>query len=174
MARNIEIKARAANLAAIKAIAQSLSAQEAQIIEQRDVFFQTPEGRLKLRFLALDHGELIFYVRPDQAGPKTSNYWISKTREPESLRLVLMAAYGETIVVEKTRTLIMLGRTRVHLDQVRGLGDFVELEVVLDTHENAEDGIGEAHDIMRRLGISDADLIEGAYADLLAANRAAL
>jgi predicted adenylyl cyclase CyaB len=70
--------------------------------------------------------------------------------------------------VRKTRTLFLVGRTRVHLDRVEGLGHFLELEVVLEDDELLEAGIQEANDIMAHLGVEPSQLIEGAYMDLLA------
>jgi predicted adenylyl cyclase CyaB len=172
MARNVEIKARVSDLAEVAAAVKALSTDLPQTIEQTDVFFPTREGRLKLRILSPDRGELIYYQRPDQTGPKASTYSISATNEPSTLRAVLSAAYGEDIVVQKVRMLFMLGRTRVHLDRVDNLGDFLELEVVLEEEDQIADGIEEAYAIMNKLGIRESDLIEGAYADLLKSREA--
>jgi predicted adenylyl cyclase CyaB len=76
-------------------------------------------------------------------------------------------AYGEKTIVKKTRTLIIAGRTRIHLDDVKNLGTFVELEVVLGDEETSSSGEKEASDLMIKLGIPENTLIEGAYADLL-------
>lgn len=167
MARNVEIKAQAPHLADIADIANSLSNFVPEIMEQTDVFFHTEKGRLKLRIFSEDRGQLIYYERPNQFGPKTSTYSISITREPHILRNVLSAAYGEEIVVKKTRTLIIIGRTRVHLDEVDNLGNFVELEIVLEDRDNVEDAVEEAYSLMDKLGIAKSELVEGAYADLL-------
>lgn len=167
MTRNVEIKARAPNLSEIAAAARALSAELPETIEQTDVFFRTEKGRLKLRVLSPGLGKLIFYDRLDQSGPKVSTYSISTTHEPFTLRAVLTAAYDEEIVVRKLRTIIMIGRTRVHIDKVEKLGDFVELEVVLEDGENIADGVEEAYALMEKLGIKELDLVEGAYADLL-------
>ena len=80
---------------------------------------------------------------------------------------VLTVAYGMTGRVVKQRTLYLAGRTRIHLDRVEGLGDFVELEVVLEDGESAAAGMREAEDLMARLGIDPSALVEGAYVDLL-------
>ena len=167
MARNVEIKAFAPNFAEVSSKAKSLSAAAPEIIEQVDAFFRTARGRLKLRFVSPTRGELIFYQRADQAGPKTSVYSIYSTSNPADLRAVLSATYGEDVTVEKVRTLYQIGRTRVHLDSVKHLGQFVELEVVLEDGEAAETGIAEAQRLMDDLGIRQESLIEGAYADLL-------
>jgi predicted adenylyl cyclase CyaB len=84
------------------------------------------------------------------------------------MRISLSLAYGQVGRVEKHRTLFLLGRTRMHLDKVSGLGHFLELEVVLDEHEPPEAGVREANDLLARLGVEPSQLIEGAYVDLLA------
>lgn len=167
MARNVEIKAFAPNFTELMNKAKSLTTVEPEAIEQTDVFFKTDRGRLKLRFLSPTRGELIFYERADQAGPKMSVYSIYLTGHPLDLRAVLSASYGEDVTVEKVRTLFVIGKTRVHLDEVRHLGQFVELEVVLENGQAAEEGIAEAHRLMDKLGIRQENLIDGAYADLL-------
>ena len=93
------------------------------------------------------------------------------TAEPETLRQVLTLAHGRAGRVRKHRTLYLRGRTRLHLDRVEGLGDFLELEVVLAEGEAAEAGAAEARDLMARLGVPAQALVETAYVDLLAARR---
>lgn len=92
---------------------------------------------------------------------------ISQTEQPQQLREVLAAAHGIVGRVIKQRTLVMAGRTRIHLDRVNDLGEFLELEVVLDEHEDEAVGIAEAHALMRQLGVVAEQLIETAYVDLL-------
>ena len=167
MARNIEIKARVADLHAAARAAERLGAQGPTEIRQDDSFFPCPNGRLKLRGFADGTGELIFYRRADEAGPKESFYLRSHTTQPQVLRESLVLAYGSAGRVRKKRLLYLLGRTRIHLDEVQGLGAFAELEVVLGEGESAEDGVREAHRLMAGLDIDAAQLIEGAYVDLL-------
>ncbi|MEN6625988.1 MAG: class IV adenylate cyclase [Candidatus Sumerlaeia bacterium] len=167
MARNIEIKARIESVEALAPRAAAIADQGPVEIGQDDTFFGCDGGRLKLRTLAPDRGELIYYERPDQAGPKESFYVISRTAEPDTLRETLTLACGQIGRVRKRRTLYMVGRTRVHLDRVEGLGDFLELEVVLEEGESPQSGVAEAHRIMEQLGVEGAQLIEGAYIDLL-------
>ncbi len=62
----------------------------------------------------------------------------------------------------------MAGRTRIHLDEVEGLGDFMELEVVLREGERTEDGVREAEALMAKLQVQTSQLIDRAYVDLLA------
>jgi predicted adenylyl cyclase CyaB len=169
MARNIEIKARLADIEATLALARLLADGEPQLIAQDDTFFNAAKGRLKLRAFADGRGELIYYERPDQAGPKTSFYVLSPTASPDTLREALTLAHGQIGRVRKLRTLLLAGRTRIHLDRVDGLGDFMELEVVLADDEAMQDGVAEAHALMARLGIAADQLIDVAYLDLLQA-----
>lgn len=167
MPRNVEIKARIESADALLPRVQAIADSGPTEILQDDTFFHCPNGRLKLRAFSDNSGELIFYQRPDRAGPKESFYVLSPTVSPDTLREALSLAYGQTGRVRKHRTLFMAGRTRIHLDRVDGLGDFLELEVVLMENEPTEAGITIAHGLLARLGVSPQQLIDGAYVDLL-------
>ncbi|MFO6418624.1 class IV adenylate cyclase [Hylemonella sp. W303a] len=167
MARNIEIKARMDDRAQVLARLSPLATSGPTDIAQDDTFFRCASGRLKLRDFGDGTGELIHYHRADEAGPKTSSYVRSPTAQPDTLRQALTLAHGQIGRVQKQRTLYLIGRTRVHLDQVLDLGDFVELEVVLRDDEAPESGVEEAERIMAALGIAATSLVQGAYLDLL-------
>jgi adenylate cyclase len=167
LASNIEIKARARNFSEIRSRAEKLSDTPVQIIPQEDTFFNSSGGRLKLRLLSQREGQLIYYTRPDQQGPKRSEYHISLTQDPGSLKRVLELAYGIRGVVRKTRYLYMVGQTRLHLDDVEDLGQFLELEVVLREGQSDAEGQAIAEGLMANLGVERSDLLEGAYMDLL-------
>jgi predicted adenylyl cyclase CyaB len=166
-ARNVEIKARIRSVETMAPRVAALGGQGPAEIEQDDTFFNCERGRLKLRAFSPTDGQLIFYRRPDQAGPKESFFVISATSSPDSLREALTLAYGSVGRVRKHRTLYVVGRTRVHLDRVESLGHFLELEVVLAQGESADSGVKEARALMAALGIADDQLIDGAYVDLL-------
>lgn len=167
MPANIEIKARARDFEDIQSRAEGLSDTPVQVIPQEDIFFNVERGRMKLRILAPDQGQLIFYTRPDQEGPKRSDYHITFSSDPVNLKRVLELAYGIRGVVRKTRYLYLVGQTRVHLDDVEGLGRFMELEVVLEEGQSDAEGQKVAEDLMSALGVERGDLIDGAYMDLL-------
>lgn len=171
MLANVEIKARARNSARIKVLAEALADTSSQLIEQEDVFFVVPRGRLKLRIFSSFSAELIYYEREDQPGPKESRYSISRISEPDSLKAVLQMSLGIRGIVRKQRTLYLAGQTRIHLDEVEGLGSFVELEVVMRTNQSHVDAVQIARGFMARLEIQDSDLIEQAYIDLLLGGR---
>jgi predicted adenylyl cyclase CyaB len=167
MPSNIEIKARARNFDEMRQRAEKLSDTPLQVIQQEDTFFHTEIGRLKLRILAAERAQLIYYTRPDQEGPKRSDYHIYETSDPENLKRVLELTYGIRGVVRKTRYLYIVGQTRVHLDNVEGLGQFMELEVVMQAGQSDAEGQLIAEGLMTSLGVEISDLLEGAYLDLL-------
>jgi len=166
--RNVEIKARIADLEAVERRAAALAGGGPRDLIQDDTFFHCDRGRLKLRQFAADRGELIHYHRPDQEGPRLSRFTIVPTAAPAALCALLADALGVAGRVRKRRRLYLAGRTRIHLDRVEGLGEFVELEVVLAAGDTVADGEAEARRIMQALGIDAGDLVRGAYVDLLA------
>jgi len=165
--RNVEIKARVRDAEAFAERARKIAGRDPELIPQADIFFAAPRGRLKLRRLGARRGELIYYERDDAAGPGTSAYDIFRTEDPDGLQKALTRALGVRGEVRKTRRLYMSGRTRIHLDEVEGLGVFMELEVVLEGGEDPIAGEAEARALMRELGIAEPDLVESAYIDLL-------
>jgi predicted adenylyl cyclase CyaB len=167
MARNVEIKARIESVAALTPRVAELATEGPIEIAQDDTFFNCVTGRLKLRAFSNDLGELIFYRRANQTGPKESFYIRSPTSSPETLRESLSLAYGQIGRIRKYRTLFLVGRTRVHLDRVESLGHFLELEVVLADDESTDAGVREARELMDLLGVRPEQLIEGAYLDLM-------
>jgi predicted adenylyl cyclase CyaB len=166
MPRNIEIKARIKSAAALRAKAAAIADKGPIKIDQDDTFFRCRSGMLKLRAFSEAAGELIFYRRPKKKGPKESFYIRSPTTAPQALRESLSLAYGVIGRVRKRRTLFLVGRTRVHIDEVEGLGHFMELEVVLADGEPSTAGVQEARELMARLGVSPSQLVEGAYLEL--------
>jgi adenylate cyclase len=167
MARNIEIKARLDNPTEFRQLAEAISDKAAELLRQEDTFFNIDQGRLKLRLFSPRYGQLIYYWRPDTVGPKESAYYISETSDPASLKDVLARSLGVRGVVRKKRWLYQTGGTRIHLDQVEGLGDFMELEVVLQPDQSSEDGQVIARNLLTQLNIPTQALVEGAYIDLL-------
>lgn len=164
---NIEIKARVHDFADLKHRAEMLSDTPCQVIPQEDTFFNCRLGRLKLRELGSNQAQLVYYLRQDISGPKHSDYKIFATEDPAGLKLILSQAYGIRGVISKVRYLYMLGQTRIHLDDVKGLGKFMELEVVLRPGQTDAEGQAIAEDLMHKLGIQESDLIETAYMDML-------
>ncbi len=169
MARNIEIKARLeAGLDALLPAARAAAdGAEPQLIEQDDTFFHARHGRLKMRQFADGSAELIHYHRADTAGSKASDYVRVPVPDPAALREALARGCGVQGRVRKRRWLLLVGQTRIHLDRVEGLGDFMELEVVLRPGQSDAEGHAAAEALMRQLGLDAAPRVAGAYLDLL-------
>jgi len=169
VARNVEIKARLRDVAATRRLVEPLADGPPQEVEQEDTFFRVASGRLKLRERSGAGAELIYYRRPDATGPKESTYETAAVRDAAAMRQVLAAALGAAGTVRKRRLVYRVGRTRVHLDEVRGLGAFLELEVELAPGDTADGGVREARRLMSALRVGEEDLVAGAYVDLLSA-----
>ncbi|KND61490.1 Adenylate cyclase [Candidatus Burkholderia verschuerenii] len=168
MARNIEIKARAHQFDQLRERAPALATDAPLVFRQQDFFYDVPTGRLKLR--QFDDGtpsELIFYQRDDRDGPKVSYYTRSPVTNPEAMHSLLSQALSTRGIVSKERHVYIVGRTRIHLDRVDGLGDFIELEVLLAQDDDEAGGEQEAHDMFKQLGVETHDLVPLAYVDLL-------
>ncbi|GJQ65228.1 hypothetical protein Trydic_g7359 [Trypoxylus dichotomus] len=167
--RNIEIKAKVKDIEQLRSKAKILSKSEGTIIKQDDIFYISSHGRLKLRKFENGNAELIFYDRSDSKGPKLSFYEKSAIPADTTAHVdaVLSRALGVDGTVRKTRHLFLVDQTRVHIDQVEGLGDFMELEVVLNPEQSVEDGQQIAMSLMKLLGIQEDDLLCGAYKDLM-------
>lgn len=167
MGRNVEIKAKVADLEMLRRRAELIADGGPQVIHQEDIFFPCGRGRLKLRRFSDQQGELIFYRRADSPEPRESVYLILATSEPDVLAGLLSQALGVRGTVRKSRTLYWSGQTRIHLDEVEGLGKFVELEVVLEPSQSTDEGLRLARRLMEILGIEEKSLLQDAYIDLL-------
>jgi adenylate cyclase class IV len=173
MPRNIEIKARIASIEALLPVAQALAGGTPELIAQDDSFFKVTHGRLKLREFADGSAELIHYARDNTAAAKASDYVRVPVPHPALLREALSRGLGLLGRVQKQRWLLLIGATRIHIDRVLGLGDFMELEVVLQNGQTDADGVLLAEKLMVQLGLSDAPRVAGAYLDLLQSSAAA-
>lgn len=172
MPTNIEIKLRVEDLEdleAVEAKAANVADSGPEVLIQEDVFFNVPNGRLKLRKFASGTAELIAYHRSDSAEVRESSWLASPIVDPDSFQQAMAMTAGVGVTVRKHRTLYIVGNTRVHLDRVEQLGDFVELEVVLDTDDDHEVARQIADDLIKQLGLEAASRVSVAYADLLAA-----
>ena len=112
-------------------------------------------------------GELIFYNRKNASGLKLSEYYISKKDEPSKLLKVLEKSHGIVGIIKKTRKFFLIGRVRIHIDNIENLGDFIEFEVVLSEDEDISEGVAEIQKLIGQFGINNDSLIDCAYVDLI-------
>jgi homotetrameric cytidine deaminase len=170
--RNVELKAHDADPARTLERALAAGAEERALLRQRDTYFAVPHGRLKLREEEPGGATLIAYERPDQASERVSDYRLVPVADAEELRAALAAANGITAVVVKRRRLLMWQSIRIHLDEVRGLGSFVELEAVAEPGSDLHRERAQVAELRLLLDIRDEALREGSYADALGARAA--
>ena len=164
--RNVESKFRFTDHEAILVRAVEAGATDGGWLHQRDQFYEVARGRLKLRTIEGKGSELIAYDREDTGGARASEYGRYATNDTVSLADVLDRALPRAAVLEKVRHLLILRNTRIHLDDVHGLGRFVELETVLTTHSEDE-AVREHRELIEVLGLGDAERIAVAYMDLV-------
>lgn len=165
--RNIELKARLADLERARDVALELATNRAGIEQQIDTYFHVANGRLKLRQINGLSAVLIWYGRANEAGPKASDYQLVPVSNPETLKLALARAQGVKVVVDKRREIYLWHNVRIHLDDVAGLGTFLEFEAVMQP--DIPDGLGRSQiaELRQRFAVGDEDLIEASYSDLL-------
>jgi len=164
--RNLEAKFILQDLAQAQKKAEAIGFVFTEVFAQRDTFFFTGSGKLKLREQA-GNAWLIHYNRDHSQELELSNYEIVVVAEPAATRAMLIAALGTQAEVRKERTLLMRGNIRLHLDRVEGLGDFGEIEAVLGEGERAEAYRAEVGQILAALDVFDADLIGVSYFELI-------
>ena len=167
IARNVEIKARVEDLERTYQLVVSAADAGPETLTQKDTFFIVPDGRMKLREFSDGKAELIYYMRSNETGPTESRYKRYNVISPSELRERFTREVGVFGQVRKTRHVFWAGRTRIHLDDVDGLGPYLELEVVLEPDEPTESGIKEAESLMELLEINKDSLVSEAYVDLL-------
>ena len=164
--RNVELKARDHDPEATLAAALGHGAQDQGVLTQKDTYFATREGRLKLRE-EHDAATLIAYARADEATARTSAYHLVGVPDPAVLTAALDASLGTVVVVEKFRRLLLWDGVRIHLDAVEGLGTWVELEAVAPPDSDLGDEHRKVAELRSVLKISDDDVVARGYAALL-------
>jgi homotetrameric cytidine deaminase len=170
--RNVELKAHDPDPQRTLERALAAGAEDRGVLRQRDTYFGVARGRLKLREEEPGGATRIAYERPDAAVERVSDYRIVPVPEPEPLRAALGAAAGVSAVVVKRRRLLLWETVRIHLDEVRGLGSFLELEAVAQPGSDLGHERRQVAQLRELLEIRDAALVAGSYADALAGGQA--
>ena len=164
--KNLEFKANCDSLDVLRGHLINLQAEHRRTMKQLDTYFNIPQGRLKLREINTDEAQLIYYERSDRAESRYSSYQVCDISEPTAFMQIATMAWGVKGVVEKQRELWIFGDTRIHLDEVRDLGQFVELETVI-RNQTEEEAQAEHQLVKDALGIKEEDLVSVSYSDLV-------
>jgi homotetrameric cytidine deaminase len=165
--RNIEFKARDPQPARTLELALALGAEDRGEIAQTDTYFARARGRLKLREQQPGEAELIQYRRSDWPGARESDYRRVAAADAPALRDALDAALGTLVVVEKRRRLLVHDSVRIHLDEVEGLGSFLEVEAVAQPDSDLSPEHDKVSRLRGELEIGDDALVAQSYSDLL-------
>jgi adenylate cyclase class 2 len=161
----IEFKARCGDHAAVREILKTKNARFVGEDHQVDTYFRVPQGRFKLREGDIENS-LVFYSRLNQAGPKQSDVTMSAVPAGSDVKAVLAKALGVIVAVDKRREIYFVENVKVHLDRVEGLGAFVEVEAIGKPSEVARLR-EQCEGFLREFGITDNELVEASYSDLL-------
>ena len=165
MPQNLELKARISSVSEAVRAARRLHAQAKGVLYQRDIYYKISRGRLKLRIINDRSAELIFYRRPNKKGSRYSDYIVFPVSNAKLTNELCTAAFGQKVVVEKKRRLFLYKNSRIHLDEVRGLGTFVEFEVLV------KHGIRQAQKLLEVLStefaIKQTAVLAFSYYDML-------
>ncbi|GBD93252.1 CYTH domain protein [bacterium BMS3Abin05] len=164
---NIEIKAKSDHQNEIRQILKSKNAEFKGVDHQIDTYFTVNFGRLKLREGNIEN-HLIYYQRENKKGPKQSNVTLFKSDPKSSLKEILTKALGVLVVVDKKREIYFINNVKFHIDIVKDLGTFVEIEAI-DNHGNTSKDqlLAQCQYFLDLFKISQDDLISVSYSDLL-------
>ncbi|MEK7224384.1 MAG: class IV adenylate cyclase [Bacteroidota bacterium] len=164
---NVEIKAKCDNPSFVREYFLSNNAEYKGLDEQTDTYFNVGKGRLKLRQGNIETN-LIYYERPDEAGPKNSIFKLVKVEDVTGLKSALVESIGIKVIVKKSREIYYIGNVKFHIDSVPGLGSFVEIEAGNMLADFSQEQLKQQCDFyVKEFGIKEEDLIEVSYSDLL-------
>jgi adenylate cyclase, class 2 len=164
---NIPGQAKCDNASFIRNYLLSNAADFKGTDNQTDTYFNVPNGRLKLREGNIENN-LIYYERTNQAGPKSSHFHLVKVEDAEGLKAILIKSNGIKVVVKKKREIYYINNVKFHIDEVPGLGSFVEIEAGnIQADLSQEQLKGQCNFYLKEFGVKDEDLIEVSYSDML-------
>lgn len=171
MKKNFEIKTKLSNPERIKSLLR-IFCKGKKVIRQKqtqeDIYYKVSRGRLKLRVIDGRTGNLIHYFRNNETGKRVSKYTISETNTPKELNSILSSLYGVMVIVKKSREIIILNNVRIHIDNVIGLGNYLEIEIIFKSIKEAEKQMS---GLIENLKLDDKKFIKVSYSDLLLKKR---
>jgi predicted adenylyl cyclase CyaB len=163
--RNVELKAQDPAPEASLQACRELGAVDCGLLWQRDTYFNTPQGRLKLREQRPGRSQLIHYERADQAQQRESRHRILEVSDVDTIRGFLAESLGVSATITKRRRLFLWRSVRIHLDEVEGQGRFIECEAVAQPDSDLSTEHALIGELRSRLSITDANLLAESYAD---------
>jgi predicted adenylyl cyclase CyaB len=165
MPQNLELKARIPSVSEAVRTAHRLKARAKGILRQCDIYYMVPRGRLKLRIINNRSAELIFYSRPNNKGSRYSDYLVLPVGNAKLTNALCRAAFGQKVVIEKKRRLFIYKNSRIHLDEVNGLGTFIEFEILVRYGKRQAQKLLEV--LTKEFAITHAAILGISYSDML-------
>jgi adenylate cyclase, class 2 len=167
VSRNLELKACCAVLEACRQALSRIGITLHQVELQTDTYFRISNGRLKLREIEGLPAALIWYERPNSEQARISLYHLVPIADPDAMKTLLTAALAVRGQVSKRREIYLWHNVRIHLDEVAGLGSFVEFEAVLGPGDVEATAHSRLEHLARALQLDPSDYRGKSYADLL-------
>ena len=167
LACNVEFKARLASAVKAHQVARELATAPVEQQFQLDTYFSCQHGRLKLREIDHQRGQLIWYQRANQAMARESHYRLVEIADPEPLRYALSDALGVSGKVEKQRTIYWFENVRIHLDEVVSLGDFLEFEAIITDTGSRKAAEAKLQGLSEAFSLCTNDLLTMSYGDMV-------
>ena len=164
---NLEIKANCKDLKRIEEILNSLDVKFISEGFQRDTYFKVPRSNLKLRETNTGEDFIIWYKRRKKVESKLSEYHIYQTEKSQNLKNFLKNSFGIKSIVEKIRKVYLYKNVRIHLDKVKGLGSFIELEAVLSKNRIDKESKENMNFLVKKLCIKKEDLVKSSYSEMV-------
>lgn len=171
--RNIEVKVRLvgerpqAALAAARQVAERIADRRLGRFRQVDTYFHCGAGRLKLREIEGQTAQLIAYTREDRAEARGSDYQWVEVDDTGAMKRLLTAVLGVRVIVAKTREIFLVSTVRIHLDEVEGLGAFLEFEAVLEVGDSDAQGRAAVDRLCEQFRVDRSDFVAKSYSELL-------
>jgi len=169
MQKNLEIKAKINDILLAEKIAIDIGAEFKNDFVQVDTYFKVADGRLKLREFDDGRAELIFYRRDETSEKRWSDYEIVPVCEAGKLKNLFEKIFGVNVVVEKRRKVYVYENARIHIDRVKGLGEFIEFEVIYNGDAEQVERLMEF--LIDRFNLERGNFIKVSYSDLLIKNK---
>ena len=165
MSTNLELKVVYLSANNAERIARRLNARRIGLLQQLDTYYRVPRGRLKVREINGKQFELIYYQRSSAKSSRYSNYQVIPLTTPDSMKQLCAILFGERIAVRKSRLLYLYKNSRIHIDRVRGLGSFIEFEVLVTKGKRQARSLMQT--LIEKFEISPRSIVGLSYSELL-------
>ena len=164
---NYEFKARIKDEQRVRDALKTLNARSIGTDHQVDTYFRVPAGRLKVREGRIENA-LIFYRRSNARRARQSAVEMMLLPRRNSLRAILERALATLAVVDKRREIYFVKNVKIHVDRVRRLGRFLEVEAISRTGD-VKKIRSQARHFQQLFGITAKDIVAESYSDLILA-----